>query len=408
MGRLFRKSSPSFCSRRSPRYLGVSGALRCATWPWATGSSRVNASTAGSTPSPRAGRTTAPPVPWLPLRVGVVASLAFAALLAWSCSKPTATCDALAAAARGNLDVRIAATTAARRDELGDLGHDFDRIAAQLKALVEDRTACSTTCRTSSARRSRACMQRKDWRASSREACPHARPDQREIRAHGCAGRRAADVVPSHRWAGPAGGACRRRGARQAEQRWPTPGSRQGRAAAMSCSAPPVPPWYSGARTCCTGQWRMSCAMRFAMRRRVPKCACTCRWMPRGGAWSWPSSTPVRRSGGESRGDLRAIRARPRQRRRARSRPSDRAASCSGTKGAFTPPTYRVAVCAWKSRFRSRTLPAGVQRRPPGRRAAPSRRRPFFTRIYAPLTALNGAARESGAICARNPRKQRA
>ena len=45
-----------------------------------------------------------------------------------------------------------------------------------------------------------------------------------------------------------------------------------------------------------------------------------------------------------------------------------RAASCSGTKGAFTRPTYRVAVCAWKSRFRSRTRPVGAPT-PPARAA---------------------------------------
>lgn len=69
---------------------------------------------------------------------GVLASLAVAALLAWYVSKPIrALRRALNAAAHGDLDVRIGHNVGGRRDELADLGRDFDITAARLKLLMD-------------------------------------------------------------------------------------------------------------------------------------------------------------------------------------------------------------------------------------------------------------------------------
>jgi two-component system, OmpR family, sensor kinase len=68
---------------------------------------------------------------------GVFASLGVASLLAWYVSKPIrALRRALKAAAHGDLDMRIAGHVARRRDELADLGRDFDIMAARLKSLI--------------------------------------------------------------------------------------------------------------------------------------------------------------------------------------------------------------------------------------------------------------------------------
>ena len=73
-----------------------------------------------------------------PIIGGVLASLAVAALLAWYVSTPIRFLRrAFDAAARGDLDARIGSGLGTRRDELADLGHDFDRTAAQLKGLME-------------------------------------------------------------------------------------------------------------------------------------------------------------------------------------------------------------------------------------------------------------------------------
>jgi two-component system, OmpR family, sensor kinase len=63
---------------------------------------------------------------------------AIAALLAWYVSKPIRSLRrALNAAAEGDLDVRIGDNVGRRRDELADLGRDFDRTAARLKLLMD-------------------------------------------------------------------------------------------------------------------------------------------------------------------------------------------------------------------------------------------------------------------------------
>jgi signal transduction histidine kinase len=73
-----------------------------------------------------------------PIIGGLVASLAVAALLAWYVSKPIRFLrGAFDAASRGDLDARIGTGLGKRRDELADLGRDFDRTAAQIKGLME-------------------------------------------------------------------------------------------------------------------------------------------------------------------------------------------------------------------------------------------------------------------------------
>lgn len=76
--------------------------------------------------------------PWLPLLAGSVVSLVFAAGLAWYFSRPIRSLkQAFDSAADGRLDVRTAGALSGRRDELADLGRDFDRMAERLQALVE-------------------------------------------------------------------------------------------------------------------------------------------------------------------------------------------------------------------------------------------------------------------------------
>ncbi len=77
------------------------------------------------------------PVPVVPLVATLFASLIFAALLAWYFARPIRTLRrALAAVTAGDLAVRVGGEIG-RRDELADLGCEFDRMAAQLQRLME-------------------------------------------------------------------------------------------------------------------------------------------------------------------------------------------------------------------------------------------------------------------------------
>lgn len=77
------------------------------------------------------------PSPWLPVGIGLLASIAFSALLAWHLSKPIRNLRwALGAVAEGRLETRVRPLMGARRDEIADLGQDFDRMAQQLQALI--------------------------------------------------------------------------------------------------------------------------------------------------------------------------------------------------------------------------------------------------------------------------------
>ncbi|MGF1642121.1 MAG: ATP-binding protein [Thiotrichales bacterium] len=78
-----------------------------------------------------------PPPPVFAIAVGLVASLGFSALLAWYLAKPVrALRTALNAAAAGRLDTRASPMMGNRRDEIADLGHDFDRMAQQFQTLI--------------------------------------------------------------------------------------------------------------------------------------------------------------------------------------------------------------------------------------------------------------------------------
>lgn len=76
-------------------------------------------------------------LPLVPVLTALLASLVFAVLLAWYFAKPIrnlrAAFDALA---KGDLAVRVASAMGKRRDELADLGQDFDQMATRLQALM--------------------------------------------------------------------------------------------------------------------------------------------------------------------------------------------------------------------------------------------------------------------------------
>ena len=78
-----------------------------------------------------------PPSPMVPLAVGVVASLCFGALLAGNVSRPIRHLrGAFAARSGGRLETRVAPLIGRRRDDVADLGRDFDLMAQQLQALI--------------------------------------------------------------------------------------------------------------------------------------------------------------------------------------------------------------------------------------------------------------------------------
>ncbi len=74
---------------------------------------------------------------WVMLAIGAAASLAVSAILAWYLSRPIRALRwAFGAAASGRLDTRVGPRIGRRRDEIADLGRDFDRMAAQLQTLM--------------------------------------------------------------------------------------------------------------------------------------------------------------------------------------------------------------------------------------------------------------------------------
>jgi two-component system OmpR family sensor kinase len=76
--------------------------------------------------------------PALLLAIGIASSLVFAALLAWYFARPVRALGwALASAAKGDLGVRVGPRIGARRDEIADLGVQFDAMIRQIQALVE-------------------------------------------------------------------------------------------------------------------------------------------------------------------------------------------------------------------------------------------------------------------------------
>ncbi len=76
--------------------------------------------------------------PLMPLATGSLASLVIAALLAWYFSQPIHSLKrALGDVAAGRLHTRVGAVMGDRRDELSDLGKDFDRMAERMQQSVE-------------------------------------------------------------------------------------------------------------------------------------------------------------------------------------------------------------------------------------------------------------------------------
>ena len=75
-----------------------------------------------------------PPGPLTPVIAGALVSLAFSTLAAWYLSKPIRHLRwALHQVAEGHLDVRVQPLMGHRRDDVADLGRDFDRMAQQLQ-----------------------------------------------------------------------------------------------------------------------------------------------------------------------------------------------------------------------------------------------------------------------------------
>jgi signal transduction histidine kinase len=76
--------------------------------------------------------------PLMPLLAGSVVSLIFAALLAWYFARPIRGLrTAFEALAGGALETRIGRSMGRRRDELADLGADFDCMADRLQGLMD-------------------------------------------------------------------------------------------------------------------------------------------------------------------------------------------------------------------------------------------------------------------------------
>jgi two-component system OmpR family sensor kinase len=89
----------------------------------------------GHEPPPR---RNGPRFPIMPMTLAMLASLVSAAILAWHFSKPIRSLRAaFAAASIGDLDARIGPSMGKRRDELADLGRDFDKMASRLRDLMD-------------------------------------------------------------------------------------------------------------------------------------------------------------------------------------------------------------------------------------------------------------------------------
>ncbi|MDN0085101.1 ATP-binding protein [Crenobacter sp. SG2305] len=98
----------------------------------------------GAMPHPLAGSNHLhPPAPLWPgppfgtILIVSLGSLLFSAVLAWYLTRPLRLLSgAFTRLAYGDLETRVAPAIGRRRDEIADLGHDFDRMAERLKALV--------------------------------------------------------------------------------------------------------------------------------------------------------------------------------------------------------------------------------------------------------------------------------
>lgn len=78
-----------------------------------------------------------PPSPLIPILISTLASFVFSFFMAWYFSKPIQRLKtAFADLANGKFDTRIGDLMGKRRDELADLGREFDHMAAQIDSLV--------------------------------------------------------------------------------------------------------------------------------------------------------------------------------------------------------------------------------------------------------------------------------
>jgi len=79
----------------------------------------------------------APPPLWVPVVATILISTLFGGFLAWYVSQPIRQLRwALRRLAAGQLDTRVQAQMGRRRDELAELGADFDRMAQRMQLLV--------------------------------------------------------------------------------------------------------------------------------------------------------------------------------------------------------------------------------------------------------------------------------
>lgn len=77
-------------------------------------------------------------LPVLPIAAGSIVSLIFAAMLAWYFARPIRSLrKAFDEVAKGYLDTRLGDVLGGRKDELADLGHDFDHMATRLQGLMD-------------------------------------------------------------------------------------------------------------------------------------------------------------------------------------------------------------------------------------------------------------------------------
>ncbi|WP_051229276.1 HAMP domain-containing sensor histidine kinase [Paludibacterium yongneupense] len=77
-------------------------------------------------------------LPVLPFLLSLITGLLSAATIAWYVAKPIRILRAaFTGAGDGKLDANLAQSMGRRRDELADLGHDFDRMTRQLRCLMD-------------------------------------------------------------------------------------------------------------------------------------------------------------------------------------------------------------------------------------------------------------------------------
>lgn len=88
-------------------------------------------------PPPNHGKPPPGPVPLFPLIAALIASVLCAAGIAWYFAKPIRHLrHAFTSVAEGKLDTRVGNAMGGRRDELANLGQDFDRMAVRLQTLI--------------------------------------------------------------------------------------------------------------------------------------------------------------------------------------------------------------------------------------------------------------------------------